>query len=65
MTNTENLFLVTACADHGTRECEWDSGKHYVALVREWEGVEHTDAETSPWWCCERMVVDPYGVYDH
>jgi hypothetical protein len=58
-------FCVTLCVDHGTRSCDHASARHYVELVNSWRGVDHTDTETSPWWCCDRMVVDPRGAFDH
>lgn len=58
-------FLLTECAEHGSRSCRWDDARHYFLLVEEWRGVTHDDPTTSPWWCCDRMVLDPFGVFDH
>lgn len=62
-------FLLTTCDEHGTKECQWQDAAHYVELVNSWRGVLDGDDEleegVSAWFCCSRMVVDPWGAFDH
>lgn len=74
-------IIITECADHGVKSAaNLDTARLCVRIAREdahevavfnragapsMHAREYHDDGTDCWVCCEKMVIDPQGVFDH
>lgn len=73
MTNTASAtYVLTACPDHGTKECaDYASSAHYVDVIRvchhdrdrAFHLIDHASEGSDCWSCCSKMEIDPENKF--
>jgi hypothetical protein len=59
-------LVVTACLAHGTKVAgDYNSARVYVGCALDEQGGGHSVPGFDPWVCCDQMVIDPRGIFDH